>query len=503
MRGEPFLVSDFRGGVNLAAAPYALAPNQARDVLNVNSNVIGSLTKRNGFESIGTPTEPVKSLFPYHGSTDYLIGVGDDGVTTDIYRISLGGTVTSIKGAATVTAGAPWSGVQAPDQGGEGPFYLMNGVDTPLQWTGAGDVAAWTASGGTLPNGKFIKYFDNRIFIAGNSSEPSRLYASAVGEPRNFDTTADASYFVTFDPDDGEVITGIGTVGPYLLVFKPTKTYVVIDTDTGAYRRISNDMGCVSERSIAETENGTIFLSTNGTILVTDGSSVSAISTNALEPLLQDMNPGTVSYSAAIHIAGKYFISIDSSGSGNDTVLEYDLTFDSWWVHKIQVDEDTTTGVWDWAIMNPDEEARLYSATGDGKIHEAFKENVYTDNELAFESYWITEWHVFGMPHVRKTLRQVRADCKGSCMMQMAKSFATTHEDLSAVMWETAVEDSGSFGGGGVFGGDGGFGGLEPIIEHRYYTPGTARSFSFKIVSTSSSVWELFSYSLMADMRSD
>jgi hypothetical protein len=144
-------------------------------------------------------------------------------------------TVTDISGAATITSGVNWDFVQAAASGGQGPLYAMNGTDTPLQWTGSGNVASWTASSGSVPNGTMCKLHANRVWVAGVSANPSRLYWSDVGDPRAWP----AANVVDLDPQDGDVITGIGTIGPYLLVFKKTKTFVIYDDATGANRRLS------------------------------------------------------------------------------------------------------------------------------------------------------------------------------------------------------------------------------------------------------------------------
>ena len=48
----------------------------------------------------------------------------------------------------------------------------------------------------------------------------------------------------------------VEAVGDMILVFKERKTWVIYDFDTGANRQLSESVGCVSHRSIADTPAG-------------------------------------------------------------------------------------------------------------------------------------------------------------------------------------------------------------------------------------------------------
>jgi hypothetical protein len=109
----------------------------------------------------------------------------------------------------------------------------------------------------------------------------STLVFSDIGNPRAWP----AANVVQFDPNDGDSITGLGTIGPYLLVFKRRKTWVVTDLDTGANRRLSGDTGCAAGRSIVETPLGTFFLTQDKGVYLTNGSSLEPMS-DVIRPTL-------------------------------------------------------------------------------------------------------------------------------------------------------------------------------------------------------------------------
>ncbi len=527
MRGQPFVTADFKDGVNRDVAPYSISSSQAQDVLNVVSTSMGAVRKRNGFRPLvlkGPENElvtrrpefltpdifnaPFTSLMGYEkGSIKYLVAVADDDASVDMFLVNPGGAYNSIKGNLNLTPTRRWESVQAPAISGQGPLYLINGIDDPLQWDGSGNVSAWTALSGTVPNGKYIVYHDNRVLVAGVETDyttRSTLYSSSIADPRTWASPDGATNL--FDPEDGEDISALGTVGPYALVFKPTKTFVVTDTDSLGYRNISDNIGCVANRSVVNTDSGTFFLTADRRICVTDGSSITHIS-EAIDPLLRDISASGLSNAAAVFANNRYYLSIARNDLNNDTILEFDIRNASWWIHKIQLTETEQHGVNDWCLLDPDGAATLYSigANPVGRVYESFVAGRHID-DVRFQSHWTTGWDSFGSPHLRKIVTGVRADHKGSVTMSWATSFSGFGQGGSVddrIEWETSADDSGIFGGEGSFGGEGIYGGTAEVTETRWYTLGTARAWAFKFENNQNQDWELYSYTVGVEQRND
>lgn len=509
MRGTPYIFSNLGRGVNAEAAPYAISEGQARDARNFRTSPVGTIVKRNGCVNLtSNATYPLSnaltSLFAAHTSTRWLIGAG----STKLYKISTSGAVNDLK--TGLTSGKRWEWVQAPTSGGQGPLWGLNGTDTPQQWDGsAASSSNWTAASGTLPNGKYIAYHNNRIAIAGTSSNPSRLYLSALVDPagsvdgaRNWDTTSNAAITVDLDPNDGQEITGLGKVGSYLLVFKPRKIFVILDTDTGANRVLHNEVGTTAHRTIFETTNGTYFLSTDGTVFVTNGTTVTDIS-HDIHPLLMGIGGNNVQYAAAAYYDQAYYLSIPQGTNTNELLLEFDLATNSWWVHEIQFTSSTTGAVSQFAILEPSGSSTLYGALdGVSKVAEMFKDNTYQDFDNNYVAYWDGPWHTFGSPHIRKTLREIRVDALGNFDVYTQNSFSTTQNQEETTYWEVA-NPSTEFGGTGNFGGTGTFGDDAQITERRYYTPGVGRAWSLRFESENSQDCQIYAYTTAVNLRRD
>jgi hypothetical protein len=507
MRGTPYIFSNLGRGVNLEAAPYAISDGQARDARNFHTSPVGIITKRNGCPTFATPETAFTSLYALHVATPVLVGAG----STKLYKITSSGTVSSIK--TGLTSNKRWEFVQAPTSGGQGPLWGMNGTDTPQQWDGvAASTSDWTAQsgGGSVPNGKYLLYHNNRLIVAGTSSNPSRVYLSSIIDPagsndgaRNWDTGTNEGITIDIDPNDGQEITGIGKLGPYILVFKPRKTYLITDTDTGAYRIAHSEIGCTAHRSIVETEAGTIFLASDGAVYVTNGTTANKISLD-VHSALMEIGGANIQYAAAVFKDEGYYLSIPQGNNRNELILEFDLATKTWWIHAIQTGSTTSTGINQFTILNPATTSTLYgSLDSSAIIAEMFRKNTYTDlDTYTYTAYWDGPWHVFGLPHVRKTLREIRVDGNGQFDVYTQTSFSDDQIEQETKFWEVA-NPSTEFGGTGDFGGTGVFGDTAQITERRYYTPGVGRAWSIRFKSANSQACQIYAYTTSIDLRRD
>lgn len=286
MRGDAFYIGPWPGGINLRDKFLELPGHQLPIANNVFANEDGVLKKR-------YPCANVAGAFAGGGAVDLFSLYWSKtqhkflcSGNAKIYSVVMStGVTTDITGAAVLNINNSPVYIEAPTSGGQGPIYIMPQFpDTPLYWTGGGNVVAWTASAGTLPSADYMVYFKNRVIIAGVAIGASAtgvgLKASAVGDPRNWDTTVSGSssaWQTDIEPSDGEAITAIIPWKSYLLVFKETKIYLVYDLDSGAYRLMSSAIGTVAPKSVCSTPFGIAFLGIDNHVYLTDGSKLDKI----------------------------------------------------------------------------------------------------------------------------------------------------------------------------------------------------------------------------------
>lgn len=496
--GELVSYGDFSGGLNLTAGPYLLQENQCQDARNVTALRNGALAKRLGSSNVsiyenGSSTEQIThahTLFATTGVFDGFIAVGpvSPGEATDsIVKITSAGVTTTLE--TGLTANTKWEWVQGPlatdETPDQGPYYGMNGEDTPQYWDGsAGSCTNWVASTGTVPSGTpLLIYHLDKFWASGDPAYPGRIWSTGLNsdstplpDPCNWDT----DFIDDIDPDDGETITGLGKVGPYLLVFKQRKAYVLSDPAGRAYRTLSSSIGCAAHRSIVETEAGTIFFSEDMGFCMTDGSNIRAISEN-IKPLLDTMSktyPVALSDITATYYQGSYYASIPYGNSRNTVTLEYQVDTQSWWIHDLAIA--------DFALLDTGTTSKLYGAGEQvAYLDSLFEEGIYTDREVAYDSYWIGPYWTWGAMHLNKRVTQYRIDGEGNWEVDAGTTFGDARERLDYTIWEEGTSDTTPFGAGatGDFAGTGNFAGSPVFTQRRYYTPtdGWGRAWSLKI----------------------
>lgn len=492
----PFYYTNFRGGLNTKDAPFLLEDAQARDLQNIQATTAGAIVKRNGLLTLASPPVVLNSLYPYEAAVPFLIGAGG----TSLYSISPGGVVTAIK--TGLTANAPWEWVQSQVTGGQGPVFGMNGVDPPQQWSGVGNTVAWTATSGALPNGKYMQLAGNRIWVTGVAANPARVYFSDLIPANNGPVTWPAANVAIFDENDGAPITGLGHVGPYLMVCKARKLYIITDFNTGDARRLSDNVGCISHRSLAAGPEGTYFLAESRGIYLTNGSSLTPVSDN-IKPTLDGIQFGQRAASVGTYYDGHYYLSVDLSGAAgvNDTLLDYDSALQSWWVHTIGSNQ--------FATWHGGGGPQLFSAKSTAAIvDQAFAPGVTVDNGVPFTWRWRGPWqspsaykqHKYATPYYRKRFRQMRYSIAGTVDLSLATDFSGGE---LMIAHNAALQAGTTFGGANNFGGIGIFGDAPAIQTVRQFSLGVYMALSIVFSATSTTADEVTGYVLMVVDRKD
>jgi hypothetical protein len=502
MSSIPLHYTDFSGGLNTLEQHNLLNDTQCRDVNNVQGTAMGAIVKRTGLVTFASPASVLTGLYACEATNSpFLIGAGG----TSIYSINTSGTVSTI--GTGLTSGKRWEWIQGPVVSGQGPLYGMNGVDTPRQWTGSGSVGNWTSTSGSVavPNGTYMTYAQNQVYVAGVSSNPSRVYFSAIGDPTNWDPTSNlGAGFLDFDPDDGSAITGLGTVGPYVLVAKRRKLFVVTQPGNAAVastvRRLSTNIGCVAHRSIAEDENGTYFLAEDRNVYLTNGSKIEPIA-DIIQPTVDGIVDRTQSVGVCYN--SHYYLSVGLSGAAPDTTLDWDTVLKSWWKHTFASNEFT--------IWHPTGKPGLYSAKSTSAVvDQCFVPNVWTDNGTPVQWSWYGPWQspsfyrrrLYPTTYFRKNLRQTRVEGSGTVDYYIASNFEGgmgTQRGSDVLNTNSAEWGDTAF----LWGDTRLLWGNPSVVRNRFFSIGVADAWSQIFTATSDNPAEVDSYTLFISDRKD
>jgi hypothetical protein len=206
----------FRGGLNLKSSSINLPPDQMTDAQNVYI-VYNDLVKANGSVKVNTAalvsTSPggVAGMFQwkFNAANSYLftesIGASAESFK---YITNLGTTSTAITDDVGITDTNPHYALL------NSILVRVGGNATTVKWTGPGNHIV--ALGGSPPTGTVCTVANNFLFIAGNSSNPSRVYWSNVADPETWPATS----VVDFRANDGDKIVGLTSYNQNLLIWK-------------------------------------------------------------------------------------------------------------------------------------------------------------------------------------------------------------------------------------------------------------------------------------------
>lgn len=118
------------------------------------------------------------------------------------------------------------------------------------------------------PNCKYFLLHDERILMAGNTANPSRVYFTDISGVTSYPDIVPTNNFLDIAADDGDEITGLAhdPLGS-VCVFKKNNIYRVNTSGKPTQWTITGPIdphGCISPDSIAETPEGVVYLSRSG-----------------------------------------------------------------------------------------------------------------------------------------------------------------------------------------------------------------------------------------------
>lgn len=247
--GKPVSIGDFSGGLNTWKKSILLQDNESPNLQNVILDKTGGVTKRQGYTkrnttAIGSSTD-VNAVYQLEqsGGTKYCVAFSNQ---SGFYSSDACQTFTTFVTTLTLNNDVNCDAIS--DR-----LYCVNNQYN-FFFTGSED-RPFTA----VANLDYIRVHRNRCFSAGNSTNPSRLFYSNLGDCTTWTTSTD---YVDIAPEDGDVITGIGE--PFfdmLPIYKKFSTWALKGNTPSTFVlvNISKDTGAKNHRSIATYRNIQLF----------------------------------------------------------------------------------------------------------------------------------------------------------------------------------------------------------------------------------------------------
>lgn len=217
--------------------------------------------------------------------------------------------------------------------------YNDTGTDTPSQVVTPPE---GNNTGGQ--KGSMIIYAMSRLFVAGDSANPSRIYYSAGGSQIDDFSTGNGGGWVDVSKNDGDSISSIKFYQNHIVIFKHKSVWQFDFTSAGLpqLQLITNEVGCESHRTVQIVNNDLWFLAKkDGRAAVYSLGNVQNYF-NALRTTEKSLPISSGSYldsanltylqnSCAYYFRNLYVLCVPHGGSStNNKAFPYDSRFGSW-----------------------------------------------------------------------------------------------------------------------------------------------------------------------------
>jgi hypothetical protein len=385
------LFAGFRG-LNNKYSNEEIPDNELPDLLNIEFDDVGAIVNRNGFVLVKNfGATPIKSILPFITATGTRVLLVTYGTTITQYNPQSGATVP----VTSTLTGNGQRFTSALDTV-HNKIYMVNGntTDGLMSWDGTTFAKVAGAQ-----NGKYLLFYKNRMYLAGDPANPNRLYMSDLGDP----TSWPALNFIDYDDGVGG-LTGLAQLGDSINIFKEIGVFILKGSGPSDYVTIttySGERGTVSHWTIVRVPNGLIFLARDGVWLF-NGHTYTLLS-DKIYGSVQKWNQQFLSNAVAIEYENKYWLSVPE-GVGqptNNYTYLYNYLF-KWWTRYDMAMQANVVSTTTQLQPNP------YFADLSGNLMQA--DQGTTDNDQAIRYYFETKEYDFGASAHFKQFKRIAFD---------------------------------------------------------------------------------------------
>lgn len=357
LKRSQYLAYDFTGGINTEQPQYLIDDKQLVQMENCTFDVVGLITSRLGYTRLNetqiTSATKIPFLFRFYdkdGTTKTSFGIANRATTDLPFVVTDAGVVSSVTGGNSLTANSHYSGTIFKDR-----LYYANGVDA-LHFYETGTTASALSATPAPPIGKYLETHNERLWVSGDPTYPSRVYFCAVGD----ETDWNANYYLNIQQNDGGIVMGIKQLGQSLIVLKNNGVYRVWGNSTtnaaSAFQvtRVPGLPGCIAPRSIVRCFGGLVWLSADG-VIFWDGEDFEILSINRMETALATIDGADLEECVAFYNKKKYYLLFPDDAAYNENGIVYNFPTKSW--SKYTNYPFASAMVWD----SQDDENELYA----------------------------------------------------------------------------------------------------------------------------------------------
>lgn len=336
--------NNFAGGVNLYLGPRQIKDNESPNATNCDFKGKGGIGSRIGYSEIGAVADSRTAIY---GMAEYrtnslaqLIKFASNGANVALYHSQDEGAWSAVTGTTftdatniDVVEAEPWDGTTRST----GMLFSFNGVDQMVKYDGT----SWASHTGAT-KGFFGAYYDNRLWCVDETYLDTLNFSTKTPDATkvlDFATNGTSSNpgTVTILPGSGARITGLKVFKNKLYIFLSNAVYRLSPASTAntfTVELVTNSIGCVAHRSIAQVGEDLFFAGDNGIYSLGDVGTYTDVRTankSARVQRLFDALTGPLKAKlSAVYSNFKYHLFYSLYGTNNDSCIPYDIRYQAW-----------------------------------------------------------------------------------------------------------------------------------------------------------------------------
>lgn len=325
----PISIEDLSGGMISNVHDSLLPPNVAKLSVNLHYDTIGKATQRNGTTILGTTVSSgntCRGLASFTNSTE----------TKNRAVAVFNQTVYGYDGSAWASIGAVASTAKVRFASFLDLVFRVGGGSATMTWDGTIPGAFGATNVASAPSGTVIETFKERVYVAGDTSAPDRLYFSSIVSSGLTITWTTATDYIDINPEDGDHITALKKTSNLLLIFKTNAMYrfngSAVDAD------VVVGVGTTSQESVAEIQGMVFFFSPLGIFMTNGGYPVEV--SRPIDDWIRAISPSFYSEVAGFGDSDHYYCSVGNvtinGRSFTNVWLVYTLSSKNWCVYSFQ-----------------------------------------------------------------------------------------------------------------------------------------------------------------------
>lgn len=309
---EPVVIRQFDGVNELNS--FSIKDSHGTRTKNLTTNQYPALSVRKGGTVVSSPTSAEIDGMAVRGTELHIIAGGT------WYRLN--GTWSTIKTGLNTTK--KWSFVNF--QGGFTTNCLIatNGVDAAMKYDGTSVTTLANAPSGA----NFATTHDNRVYIA----EKNVVHFSALRKAEDWTTVNDSGQIVV-ETADGKDITGMVAGSGRLTVFKQNSIHELFGNNPGNYtmKIVVDNLGCPTGNAAQVVDGVIYFLGNDAVYRYSGGALPTSDFSMQVKESISKINKAYADQSVSWVVGKKYYLAIPTGSNTNpDTILEFDINFDTW-----------------------------------------------------------------------------------------------------------------------------------------------------------------------------